>query len=69
MKVETTKYQGVHGKQPKGVGRWAFINKHGAEYTAPCAMTLTEAKKWLNTHIMPQYGRSIRSSITWQVAP
>lgn len=46
MKIEFTdsEYIYEHGHAPKGRGCWMF-SFEGYEYTAPCCLTLTEAKK------------------------
>lgn len=43
--VNTSKYKGVHGKEPKGNGIWAF-SVGGEETMTPQAMSYTDAVKW-----------------------
>ena len=43
--VVTSKYKGVHGKEPNGNGMWAF-EIGGEEVFAPKAMNYGDAKKW-----------------------
>ena len=43
--VTTSKYKGVHGKEPKGNGMWAF-KIGGEEVFTPKAMNYSDAKKW-----------------------
>ena len=59
MRIETIAYRCVHGKEPRGQGRWAFSanrsnprhdadpNHYDAIHWAPYPMTLTAAKSWL----------------------
>lgn len=45
VSVVTSKYKGVHGKEPKGFGMWAFeIN--GKEVFTPKAMNYGDAVNW-----------------------
>jgi len=45
MTVDTSKYKGVHGKEPKGNGMWAF-EVGGEEIFTPSKMSYADAKKW-----------------------
>lgn len=63
--IETRRYFGIHGKQPKGAGNWGFIGPEGQLAWAPANLTLGEAKNWLKKEIRA-LGLADR---TWQVAP
>lgn len=65
--IETTKYLGTHGKQPKGTGNWAFIGPEGQLAWAPHYLTISAAKNWLKKEIR-EMGLADRYT-TWQVAP
>jgi hypothetical protein len=43
--VNTSKYKGAHGKEPRGTGIWAFAIG-GVEVMTPKAMSYTDAIKW-----------------------
>ena len=48
MTISNTRYIASHGKAPRGFGWWAFdIEGHGTVF-APCAMALSDAKKWVS---------------------
>lgn len=48
VRVETSRYERVHGKKPKGFGQWAFYfdNMGGDPMFVPKAMNYSDAVKW-----------------------
>lgn len=67
IRIETNRYLGTHGKQPKGTGNWAFIGPEGQIAWAPHTLTLTAAKCLLKKEIKTM-GLADRYTV-WQVAP
>lgn len=59
VQFDTTRYEWVHGKAPKGRGSWAFTRKasHGMEedtFFSPSWMTYAEARTWARKQVQAQ---------------
>ena len=44
VRVETTQYQGAHGRMPRGRGLWFFAFDRGVEATFAATGTFAEAR-------------------------
>ena len=58
VQIDTTNYQWVHGRHPRGRGNWIFIPDEAAmeplDYVhAPMLLTYTQAVKWLRRNAIP----------------